>query len=55
MTANAMRGDRDRCIDSGMNDYWSKPVSPADLAAAVKRVTEGPRSSPFEDAVERSA
>jgi PAS domain S-box-containing protein len=55
MTANAMRGDRDRCIDSGMNDYLSKPVSPADLAAAVKRVTEGPRSSPFEDAVERSA
>ncbi len=26
MTANAMQGDRDICIQSGMNDYISKPV-----------------------------
>ena len=26
MTANAMKGDRDHCIESGMNDYISKPI-----------------------------
>jgi PAS domain S-box-containing protein len=31
MTANAMQGDRDRCMAAGMNDHVGKPIEPEDL------------------------
>jgi signal transduction histidine kinase/CheY-like chemotaxis protein len=37
MTAHAMNGDRERCIQAGMNGYLSKPVQPAHLIATVER------------------
>jgi CheY-like chemotaxis protein len=37
MTANAMQGDRDTCIASGMDDYTTKPVRAGELVAAIER------------------
>jgi two-component system cell cycle sensor histidine kinase/response regulator CckA len=37
MTANAMQGDRERCLEAGMDDYVAKPVRREDLAALLVR------------------
>ena len=37
MTANAMQGDRERCLDAGMDDYIAKPVRLEELKAALER------------------
>jgi CheY-like chemotaxis protein len=38
LTANAMIGDREKCIQAGMDDYVTKPLRKDDLLAALQRV-----------------
>jgi PAS domain S-box-containing protein len=42
MTANAMEGDRQHCLDVGMNDHLAKPVEPEDLWRALSKWIKAP-------------
>ena len=46
MTAAAMQGDRERCLDAGADDYVTKPIRPADFEAALLRAIDGSATEP---------
>jgi two-component system sensor histidine kinase/response regulator len=50
LTANAMKGDRSRCLEAEMDDYLSKPVDLQRLGEALRRWTDR-RLAPLENSV----
>ncbi|MGN7613832.1 response regulator [Magnetococcales bacterium HHB-1] len=47
MTANAMTGDREKCLNAGMNDHVAKPIDPKEMYGALARwIKPGMRTIP---------
>ena len=49
MTAHAMKGDRERCLEAGMDAYISKPVRMAELSRTISQFAPSGRPSPPPD------
>jgi CheY-like chemotaxis protein len=43
LTAHAMKGDRERCLDAGMDGYLSKPIRPQELDDLLERYMPSPK------------
>ncbi len=45
LTANAVKGDRERCLEAGMDGYLTKPIDPESLVQLVRAMLDGPQPS----------
>ncbi len=54
MTAHAMQGDRQMCLDAGMDDYITKPVTPAALSEMLEKWTGGLEEKEKDDVTDSS-
>ncbi|HUB24935.1 MAG TPA: response regulator [Tepidisphaeraceae bacterium] len=49
LTANAISGDKERCLDAGMDDYCIKPIDPRRLIEAIDAALAKPTSAPKDE------
>src|SRR5207247_6383647 len=50
MTAHAMKGDRERCLAAGMDEYLTKPLDPRQLCSLVEEMAAGRAAAAFDAA-----
>ena len=51
LTADALTGDREKCINSGMDDFLSKPLNPEALKTALERSRINPSQARLTEAI----
>ena len=49
MTAHAIKGDRERCLEAGMDEYVSKPIDSEKLFDAIEKLTKDPENHESEE------
>ncbi|MCP4923230.1 MAG: response regulator, partial [bacterium] len=49
LTANAMKGDKEKCLESGMDDYLNKPLRKDQIMDAIAKWTQDEKYNPTKD------